>query len=237
MSRMQRLVLFDVDLTLIATTGCNLLALNSAFEQLHGIPDAFNDVVFGGGLDLPLMTEMFRKWGLTKGNPNKLPDLSEFKAVYFDHLVRRLETWTDGFICPGARDLLEALAREPGVQMGLETGNFREAAFIKLRRFGLDTFFEEGGFGGDWITRTEVVADAIARCQAISGRVHDPGEIFLIGDSPSDVEAGKANGINTVAVATGRCDTDTIRALGPAFVFEDLSDTKKVLDALLGRAG
>ena len=111
---MQRLILFDVDLTLITTTGCNLLSLNSAFEQVHGIPDAFNDVVFGGGLDLPLMTEMYRKWGLTKGNPNELPDLSEFKAVYFDHLVRRLETWTDGYMCPGARALLEALAREPG---------------------------------------------------------------------------------------------------------------------------
>ena len=232
---MQRLVLFDVDLTLITTTGCNLLALNSAFEQVHRIPDAFNDVVFGGGLDLPLMTEMYRKWGLTKGNPNELPDLSEFKAVYFDHLVRRLETWTDGYMCPGARALLEALAREPGVQLGLETGNFREAAFIKLRRFGLDTYFDEGGFGGDWMTRTEVVADAIARCQAISGRVYDPGEIFLIGDSPSDVEAGKANGINTFAVATVRCDTETLQALGPTFVFEDLSDTEKVLEALLGK--
>ena len=237
MSRLQRLVLFDVDLTLITTTGCNLLSLNSAFEQLHGIPDAFNAVVFGGGLDLPLMTEMYRKWGLTKGQANEPPDLSAFKAVYFDHLKRRLEAWTDGYMCPGAKDLLEALAREPGVQLGLETGNFREAAFIKLRRFGLDTFFEEGGFGGDWMTRTEVVADAIARCQAISGRVYNSGEIFLIGDSPSNVEAGKANGINTVAVATGRCDTETLQALGPTFVFEDLSDTEKVLEALLGKAG
>ena len=141
MSRLQRLVLFDVDLTLIATTEGNLLSLNSAFEQVHVIPDAFNAVVFGGGLDLPLMTEMYKKWGLTKGNPDEPPDLSDFKAVYFDHLLRRLETWTDGYMCPGARDLLEALAREPGVQLGLETGNFREAAFIKLRRFGLDTFF------------------------------------------------------------------------------------------------
>ena len=237
MSRLQRLVLFDVDLTLIATTEGNLLSLNSAFEQVHVIPDAFNAVVFGGGLDLPLMTEMYKKWGLTKGNPDEPPDLSEFKAVYFDHLERGLETWTDGYICPGAREVLEALAREPGVQLGLETGNFREAAFIKLRRFGLDNFFEVGGFGGDWMTRTEVVADAIARCEANSGRVYDPGEIFLIGDSPSDLEAGKANEINTVAVATGRCDTETLRALGPTFVFEDLSDTKKVLDALLGRAG
>ena len=210
MSRLQRLFLFDVDLTLIITTGCNLLSLNRAFEQVHRIPDAFNNVVFGGGLDLPLMTEMYRKWGLTRSELNETPDLSDFKAVYFDHLVRRLETWTDGYMCPGARALLEALARDPRVQLGLETGNFREAAFINLRRFRLDTFFEEGGFGGDWMTRTKVVTDAIARCQAISGRVYDSGEIFLTGDSPSDVEAGKANRINTVAVATGRCDTETL---------------------------
>ena len=237
MSRLQRLILFDVDLTLITITVCNLLALNSAFEQVHGIPDAFNDVVFGGGLDLPLITEMYRKWGLTKGEANETPDLSEFKVIYFDDLIERLETWTDGYICPGAMELLEALSREPRVQLGLETGNFREAAFIKLRRFGLDTFFEEGGFGGDWMTRTEVVADAISKCQALSGRVYDSGEIFLIGDSPSDVEAGKANGINTVAGATGRCGTNTLRALGPTFVLEDLSDTKKVLEALLGKVG
>ncbi len=232
---MQRLILFDVDLTLVSSTECNLLALNCAFEQVHGIPNAFNDVVFGGGLDLPLMTEIYRKWELSKGNPNETPDLSEFKAVYYKHLASRLETWTQGYACPGAGDLLEALAREPGVQLGLETGNFREAAFIKLRKFGLDVFFEEGGFGGDWMTRTDVVADAIARCQANSGRVYDSAEIFLVGDSPSDIEAGKANGINTVAVATGRCDTQTLRALRPTFVFKDLSDTDRLLAALLGK--
>lgn len=231
---MQRLILFDVDLTLVSLDGCNLFALNGAFEQVHGIPDAFEIAVFGGGLDLTLMIETYKKWGITEGNSTELPDLSTFKTVYFDHLAKRLEYWTDGYMCPGARDLLEALSREPGVQLGLETGNFREAAFLKLRKFGLDIFFEEGGFGGDWMTRTEVVADAIAKCQALSGKVYDRRAIFLIGDSPSDVEAGKANGINTVAVATGRCDVETLLALHPTHVFEDLSDTEKVLQVLLG---
>ena len=231
---MQRLVLFDVDLTLVTLTGCNLLALNSAFEEVHGIPDAFDGVVFGGGLDLPLTTEMYKKWGISRSDSHATPDLSAFKAVYFDHLARGLEKWTEGYACPGARNLLEALAREPGVQLGLETGNFREAAFIKLRKFGLDTFFEEGGFGGDWMTRTEVVADAIAKCQALAGKTYDLGEIFLVGDSPSDIQAGQANGINTVAVATGLRDVKTLQALHPTRVFEDLSDTEKVLEALLG---
>ncbi len=231
---MQRLILFDVDLTLVTLTGCNLLALNSAFEEVHGIPDAFQDVVFGGGLDLPLMTEMYKKWGITKGDSIGAPDLSAFKTVYFEELGDGLEDWSEGYMCPGARDLLEALSKEPGVQLGLETGNFREAAFLKLRKFGLDVFFEEGGFGGDWMTRMEVVADAIAKCQTLSGRVYDHREIFLIGDSPSDVEAGKANGINTVAVATGLRDLESLQALNPTHVFEDLSDTGRVLGVLLG---
>ena len=231
---MQRLILFDVDLTLVVLTGCNLLALNSAFEEVHGIPDAFEGVVFGGGLDLPLMTEMYKKWGISRDDSLAPPDLSAFKVVYFDHLAKGLEDWTKGYMCPRARDLLEALEREPDVQLGLETGNFREAAFLKLRKFGLDVFFEEGGFGGDWMTRTEVVADAIAKCQAISGKTYGRREIFLVGDSLSDIEAGQANGINTVAVATGLRDVETLQALHPTYVFEDLSDTEKVLEVLLG---
>ena len=231
---MHKLVLFDVDLTLVTLTGCNLLALNSAFEQVHGIPDAFEDVIFDGGLDLPLMIETYRKWGIASDRPQSLPDLAEFKTVYFEHLAQRLEDWTDGYTCPGARDLLAALSKEPGVELGLQTGNFREAAFLKLRKFVLDVFFQEGGFGGDWTIRTEVVADAIVKCQALSGKVYHRRDIFLIGDSPSDVEAGKSNRINTVAVATGRCDVETLLALHPTHVFQDLSDTRKVLEVLLG---
>ena len=130
--------------------------------------------------------------------------------------------------------MLRVLESEAGVQKGLATGNFREAAFIKLQRYGLDGFFEEGGFGGDHPQRTEVVADAIAKCQALSGRQYERNEIFVIGDSISDVEAGRANGINTVAVATGHYDTQKLASLGPTYVFDDLSDTKRVLNALLG---
>lgn len=231
---MQRLILFDVDLTLIATAECNLLALNSAFEQVHGIPDAFNDVFFGGGLDLPLMKAMYEKHELTKGDSFEIQELADFKEEYFDQLARRLETWTEGYMCRGAKDLLDTLAREPGVQLGLETGNFRESAFIKLRRFGLDVFFGEGGFGGDWMTRREVVADAIGKCQAQSGKRYDRREIFVVGDSVTDVEAGRANGVNTVGVATGHYGVEALRASGAAFVFEDLSDTRGVLGVLVG---
>ena len=85
-----------------------------------------------------------------------------------------------------------------------------------------------------------MVADAIVKCQTLSGKVYEREDIpdaFVIGDSISDVEAGRANGINSVAVATGHYDIAKLKSLGPTFVFEDLSDTEKVLEALLEIAG
>ena len=236
---MPRLVLFDIDQTLIsigAIGGRNLpqrQALDIAFEQVHGIPNAFQDEAFTGGMDLSLMVEVYRRWGLSTGDPEDFPGLSDFKAAYFNHLNRLLETWTEGGTCPGALDLLEALTLDPGLQLGLETGNFKEAAFIKLRRYGLDVFFEDGGFGGDYTERHQVVAAAIANCQRNSGRTYSPGEVFLIGDSPSDVEAGNDNGVITLAVATGFYSAEDLAKLNPRYVLPDLSNTQAVLSLLL----
>ncbi len=230
----QRLVLFDVDQTLVSIGGGDVIALNAAFEQVHGITDAFREFTFAGGLDLPLMIEAYRKWGIMTVGAGEIPDLSEFKPAYFEHLIRTLETWADGMVCPGVPDLLESLASDPRVQMGLETGNFKESAFIKLHRYGLDVFFGEGGFGGDHFERREVVASAIAKCQERSGRIYSPGEIFLVGDTPRDVEAGRANGVRTLAVGTGNYTVEELGKLNPTYVLPDLSDTERVLGLLLG---
>ncbi len=233
---MQRLVLFDIDQTLISLNGSNRpqrQALDAAFEQVHSIPHDFQDVAFTGGMDLPLIVEVYRKWGLSDDGHN-LPDLSDFKAAYFDHLTNLLEAWEEGVICAGVPDLLHALTLDHRVQLGLETGNFREAAFIKLRRYGLDTFFEDGGFGGDYFERSQVVASAIGNCQERSGRRYGPEEIFLIGDSASDVSAGNANGILTIAVGTGFNSLEDLAKLNPSNVLAELSDTAEVLALLLG---
>ena len=227
---MHRLILFDVDQTLISTRGGDRKALNTTFQELHGIDDAFEEMSFGGRMDLSIMDQVYSHWGVAEGGRC----LGDFKARYFELLEQVLKDWEMGIVYPGIPELLRALDSRAGVQLGLATGNFRESAFIKLRKYGLDTFFEEGGFGGDHPNRPEVVADAIVKCQALSGKVYEREDIFVIGDSISDVEAGRANGINTVAVATGRCGTETLLALGPTFVFEDLSDTERVLGALLG---
>ena len=234
---MQSLVLFDIDNTLISINAGNRpqrRAMNRAFEEVHGVPDAFEDVAFTGGMDLPLMMEVFRKWGLMSGGLETLPDMSAFMAAYFDHLARNLDDWTEGEVCPGVLDLLEALASDRKVQLGLETGNFREAAFIKLRRYGLDGCFQEGGFGDDHMDKRQVVAAAIQLCQEASGLVYGRDEVFLVGDTPSDIEAGSANGVSTIAVATGFYSCDDLAKCNPSHVLPDLSDTRAVLDLILG---
>ncbi len=230
-----RLILFDVDQTLVSLRGGSAEALNSAFEEVHGIPDAFSGMTFAGGLDLPLMKEMYVKWQLTPGGSGALPDLTDFKSVYFRHLRELLETWTDGEVCPGVPVLLERLASEPDVQLGLETGNFRESAFIKLRRFGLDSYFQDGGFGGEHMDRTDVVASAITACQERSGRTYSNDQIVVVGDTPSDIQAGYANHVQTLAVATGHYTADELLEHRPSHLLQDLSDTAGVIKLLLDR--
>ena len=230
---MQRLVLFDVDQTLISARGAGTAALDSAFEEIYGIANAFRGIPFAGGLDLPLMRDVARKWRMGPPGQEELPDLSKFKLAYFRHLSGILEAWPEVKVFPGVPALLDALASNPSVQLGLETGNFREAAFIKLRRFGLDTYFDEGGFGGDHMDRTQVVASAIAECQERSGRCYFPGEIFVVGDTPSDIIAGQENRVETLSVATGQFSIGELRNFNPSHILKDLSDTVGVLRLLL----
>ena len=170
---MQRLVIFDIDHTLVSIGEGNRpqqQALDIAFEEVYGVPNAFRDVGLTGGMDLPMMIAVCRNQGLIDDGAHSPPRLAGFKATYFENLTMLLSNWTKGLICPGVPALLEALASEATVQLGLETGNFREAAFIKLRKFGLDSFFEDGRFGGDFTEREQVVADAISSCQVRSGK-------------------------------------------------------------------
>ena len=232
---MQRLVLFDIDNTLLAIGQNNLpqqRAMNLAFEHIHGIPEAFDHIAFTGGLDLPLMVEVYQHWDLMTGEPGSLPNISGFKEVYFRLLAEALKDWTKGSICPGVTELLQNLWKDPRVQLGLESGNFRESAFIKLRRYGLDTYFQEGGFGGDHFERSEVVSSAIRSCGSSSGRTYGLNEVWLIGDTPSDIGAGQANGIRTLAVCTGIYSAQDLNASNPECVLSDLSNTAEVLNLL-----
>ena len=129
----QRLVLFDIDNTLTSINAGNLLqrrGMNPSLERVHEAPDAFEDIAFTGGMDLPLVIEVCRKLGFMSGGGGSetLPDISAFRAAYLDYRAGALADWAEGWFARGSPGLPEAMSSDRRVQLGLEAGNFRDAA-------------------------------------------------------------------------------------------------------------
>ena len=202
--------------------------MNLAFAQLYGIEEGFAGIETTGRTDTAIFREAMSVHGLDGQFPVLL---ARFQEVYYEILPRTLAE-AQGCALPGVRELLEGLRAAPGAFLGLATGNFREAARLKLDQFGLYDFFLAGGYGDDSENRAEVVTVAIERLAEASGG-HGPREVYVIGDTPLDIAAAQANGARSVAVATGFFTADQLRDAGAGLVFPDFSSWQAVLDALL----
>jgi phosphoglycolate phosphatase-like HAD superfamily hydrolase len=132
---------------------------------------------------------------------------------------------------PGFPALLEALSAEPDVRIGLATGNFSEAARMKLKYYGIDRFFAGGGFGEESSDRSLVVRSAVERL----GDGARPQDILVIGDTPHDITSALDNGVIAVGVATGSNSVDELRSAGAHLTFAHFADWKTAAAALLGR--
>jgi phosphoglycolate phosphatase-like HAD superfamily hydrolase len=199
-----------------------------AFAQLFGIEDGFAGIGFSGRTDTAILREAVGVHGLDGDFPALL---ARFQAAYHSILPRTLAE-SGGYVLPGVRELLAGLRAATGAFLGLATGNFHEAARLKLARFGLYDSFLAGGYADDSEDRAELVAIAIERLAAAGGG-HGPREVYVIGDTPLDVAAAQANGARSLAVATGFFSADELAAAGAGLVFPDLSPWQAVLDALL----
>jgi phosphoglycolate phosphatase len=137
-------------------------------------------------------------------------------------------------VMPGIHPLLDRLEAEDGVILGLLTGNLSEGAKLKLRSAGLDPDrFRVGAYGSDAAHRPDLPPIAARRAEPFFGRVPSGNEVVIIGDTPADIACGACIGARAVAVATGGYSVPDLAACGPHVVFEDLSDTDRVVDAIL----
>jgi len=229
---MDRLVLFDVDNTLLYSGGAGSLAMNRAFHEVFGIGDGFRDVEFTGRTDMAILREALARWApLLDGSFPQA--LEQFKESYFRHLAITLHE-TTGRVMPGISDLLPVLEAREQVRLGLATGNFRQGAMMKLAHYGLEHFLKEGGFGEDAEDRAVVVELAIRRVAKGDPLPRGNRSVYVVGDTPLDIAAAKANGAWAVAVATGPRSPAELQEAGADLVFPDLSDTQSVVRALLG---
>jgi phosphoglycolate phosphatase-like HAD superfamily hydrolase len=230
----QRILLFDVDQTLLWSGGAGSRAMRETFEQLYGIADGFRGIEFSGRTDVAIVRDAMREHGVLDGRPEDFPpELARFQQAYYALLPAVLQQVEGGRVLPGVRELLDALAaRRDAARTGLATGNFRQAALMKLRHFRLDHHLDEGGFADDAEDRGELVGIAIRR--VAGGEAVAPADVWVIGDTPLDIAAARANGARALAVATGASSAADLRAAGADEAVDDLSDTARVLELLLG---
>ncbi|MEX0787008.1 MAG: haloacid dehalogenase-like hydrolase [Dehalococcoidia bacterium] len=227
-------VLFDVDQTLLYTGGAGSLAMARAFHQLYGVEDGFKNVEYSGRTDWSILKQGLEHHGLLGGiNGGFADEIARFVDVYKRLLPAALDE-REGHLKPGIVELLQALVARDDVAVGLATGNFRVACMTKLRYFGIQDYLTEGGFGDDAEDRGDMVAVAIGRVSTrrVSG-APGPNSVWIIGDTPLDIDAARANGARSLAVATGSSSVDELRAAGADLALSDLSATEEVLHALL----
>ncbi len=226
----QKVLLFDIDATLLKTGWAGFRALNRVFHELYGISEATDGIKPAGKTDPLIIREMVEK---------RLPDLDPDQEIpkvvehYVDYLAEEVEVSPGFQVMPGVPDLLEALSRIPHLALGLATGNLEQGAYIKLRRAGLGSYFSFGGFGSDSENRTELVRAAIRRAgEHLKGDV-PLDSVYVIGDTPRDVLCGKEAGARTVAVATGGSSVEELATHDPDHLFEDFTSTDAVVAIFL----
>jgi phosphoglycolate phosphatase-like HAD superfamily hydrolase len=228
---MPPLILFDIDLTLIHTSGAGRRAMTAAFQRLWDLDNPTEGVSFDGRTDRAIFREVIAKHSLANGDLEAV--YGKAVEAYLAELPGSLAASTTGRLLPGVADLLDALVAE-GIRPGLATGNIRRGAALKLGHFGIWDQFAGGGFGDDHPVRADLVRGGIVELAGLLGCDPDPSRAVVIGDTPLDVEAAHLAGARALAVATGSYSVEQLTAAGADLVMADLSDTGAVLRVLVG---
>jgi len=223
------IVLFDLDGTLVTAGGADRRALLRAFRELWGVDAAVDGLRTHGRTDPEIMGDIFQA---RLGRPLGAAERQPLYSRYLAHLEEELTRSPDFRLLLGVRELLETLGADRDILLGLATGNLEEAARLKLRRAGLDTWFRFGAFGSDAADREALVRLAIDRGRVLLGRQTHAVEVLLVGDTVLDITAGKGLKVSTVAVASGGDSYETLAAADPDHLLSDLSDPTAFLRIL-----
>lgn len=229
-----KLVLFDIDGTLLTASGAGKRALARALHDVYGTAGPIDSYDFRGGTDLQIVRDLLQFAGIpaaviTDGQ-------TRLFRRYEEHLDAEIGDGAGVTLYPGVREVVEALAARPDVLVGLLTGNIEVAARIKLSPTGLWPRFRLGAYGSDHAERVRLPHVAAGRAEALVGRAFQGADTVIIGDTPRDIGCARAFAATAIAVATGWHTLDDLAAHAPDHVFADLSDTDRVLATIVGGA-
>jgi phosphoglycolate phosphatase-like HAD superfamily hydrolase len=217
-------------MTMIRTNGAGRAAMEVAFEREFGVPRATEGILFDGRTDRGIFLECLERHGF--GGTDLLPNFARFAEAYLEAFPGWMAQ-KGGVVLPGVTDLLDALRATDAI-VGLATGNMRRGAATKLGHFGLWERFAGGGFGDEHVVRGDLVRAGIRELEEQHGLAAGECEVIVLGDTPLDAEAAHVAGAKALCVATGRFGTAELLDCGAEFAMDDLSDTDRALEILLG---
>jgi phosphoglycolate phosphatase len=228
-----RLVLFDIDCTLIDAHGAGGRAIMRAVRDVYGVEGELGDYSFHGRTDPGIIRDLADLWGA--GDSEAVLDrlVEDCIARYLEVLAGEVASGEVETL-PGIGELVTALSADRRAVVGLLTGNVEEGARIKLAPTGLLSLFKVGAYGSDSALRADLPAVAVARAEALTGRRLAGKDVVVIGDTPADIECGAGIGVTAIAVATGRHDVDELAAHAPDYLFADFSDWRAAYAAIMG---
>jgi phosphoglycolate phosphatase len=228
--------LLDIDGTLLLSGGAGQKAFAQTLADEFGIGEIIHPVMFAGRSDRAIAMELFRLHGVDESTDN----WQRFCAGYLSRLEAALKAH-QGYLLPGAAELVTALAKRDDVALGLLTGNVREGAKRKLVHYNMWHWFAFGGYGDEHLDRCDIAASALTAAHAhINGRANGSpgssrkfeGEIIVVGDTPNDITCGRSIGARCVAVPTGHTTADDLRQAKPDLLLNTLEDIGPILSLL-----
>ncbi|MCE9612277.1 MAG: haloacid dehalogenase-like hydrolase [Chthoniobacter sp.] len=223
----QKLLLFDIDGTLLTSGGAGERALRFGFRDRFGIDDDLSRVEIAGRTDSGIVRRMLAAHALLETPEN----ITAFFDAYLHHLALEIPR-TPGHLLPGILPLLTALQPRTDIVLALLTGNLARGAEIKLRHYGIWHYFDFGAYADDHHDRDQLGHFAKTRALARRGIDFPPERIFVLGDTPHDISCARAIGARAIAIATGKFTRAELAAHSPAFLFDDLGDLPSVLAAI-----
>ena len=218
-----RLVLFDIDGTLIDSGGAGVRSLDLALNDLFSIENGFHGISMAGKTDTQIIKEGIIKHGLSANGT-----IDAVIKAYLNYLRREINN-DRKHVKPGIYEVLEELKPLQDLGLGLLTGNIEEGARIKLEPFRLNEYFPAGAFGSDDEDRNNLLPIAVKRFEELFQQKIEADNCIIVGDTPRDVECAHIYGAMCIAVATGPYSYNDLIEAGADYVVQDLSDRNALL--------
>lgn len=219
----KKLILWDLDGTLMHCGADGTKALNETFRKLYGVEDAFSKAGIGHAMDSVILERIL------EGNCLDISELDRVKTEYVSILHTILDQNPRKKILPGVKDLLEHIKESENSFSALLTSNLRSGAETKLKSVGLHQFFDVGGFGDDIGEKWDAAVKGIQEAESYYDVEFEKENIYIIGDSIYDIECAKRIEVVSIGVATGFAEYEILKSREPDYLYEDLSDWEELV--------